>query len=43
MTKVERYKEMFNKGLLSKEQLTKLKDKGIISEAELKEIIGGAK
>lgn len=41
MDKVSRYKEMFNKGLLTKEQIKKLKEKGVLTDKEIKEIVGG--
>ena len=41
MGKVERYKQMLEKGLLTKEQVLKLKEKGILTKEEYEEVVGG--
>lgn len=39
-TKVMRYKQMYERGLITKEQLLKLVQKGILTEEQYQEIVG---
>lgn len=40
MDKVRRYKTMYERGLITKEQLLKLVQKGILTEEQYQEIVG---
>ncbi len=38
--KVKRYRAMYERGLITKEQLSKLVEKGILTEKQYEEIVG---
>lgn len=40
-TKVLRYKQMYERGLITKEQLLKLVQKGILTEEQYEAVVGG--